>query len=502
MLSDSPRKGDREFPLFDYERQIFQALEIPAYLNKRLPSKEEEQRFEQLEIEAENRRHEKTHYTKRTLENLKQERLRAFIHPQKVGHLLVLKSAGLGLTTFFLRYIAWLCLKDDKLKGQDIIIITGPREQLSIDLITRLKKMFLPFNIVFDTRETTIFLNGVRIRSFPSNNLSAARGIESLAMCFLDEAAFFGKDSQSEVLDVVERYAGKSQAKIVLCSTPNRPGDLVHSILSQPFEQSFYKILKFDYTWGLGKIYTDEDIRIAKASDSFAREYNLQFAGVSGNVISSAALTRCQELGEAMDKTTPIDDWRIQTRYVMGIDMGYGSSNTAITVSRFVNGKVQIIYSKEFARVDFRDLITTIWDLKKRCPSEGLQNILLDASGAELYTALCHEFNQNPSPQYLADKQAWVKQVNGCLEDYLFIVPIPFSTRHQDLLGHLKWIVEEQDDEDGTAMVAIHPTRFTEIITALRTAQATENRLDKSATAFDDTLDSLRINLSYYRRSR
>lgn len=206
-----------------------------------------------------------------------------------------------------------------------------------------------------------------------------------------------------------------------------------------------------------------------------------------------------------MDKTAsasaPIDDWSIQTQYVMGIDMGYGSSNTAIILSRFVNGKVQIIYSKEFTRADFRDIISTVWELKNRCPRDCLQNILLDASGAELYTALCHEFNQNPSPQYLQDKQAFCKKVNGCLEDYLFIVPIPFSTRHQDLLAHLKWIIEEQDEEDGTAMVAIHP-KFTEIITSLRTAQATDNHLDKQATAFDDTIDALRINLSFYRRSR
>jgi hypothetical protein len=93
----------------------------------------------------------------------------------------------------------------------------------------------------------------------------------------------------------LERYAGKSNAQIVLTSTPNKSNDddIMYKILSQPFEESFYKILKFDYTWGIEKIYTKEDIEIAKASSSFQREYNLQFAGLEGNLLSQIAIDRC-----------------------------------------------------------------------------------------------------------------------------------------------------------------------------------------------------------------
>jgi hypothetical protein len=69
------------------------------------------------------------------------------------------------------------------------------------------------------------------------------------------------------------------------------------------------------------------------------------------------------------------------------------------------------------------------------------------------------------------------------------------------MLSHLKYIVEEQDDEDGTAMLALDKERFEEVVTCLRTAQATEGLLNKQDTVFDDTFDSLRLNLSYYRRS-
>jgi hypothetical protein len=41
-----------------------------------------------------------------------------------------------------LRYMAWLCLKDNKLNGCQMCIVTGPRIDLAITLINRLKKLF------------------------------------------------------------------------------------------------------------------------------------------------------------------------------------------------------------------------------------------------------------------------------------------------------------------------------------------------------------------------
>ena len=290
---------------------------------------------------------------------------------------------------------------------------------------------------------------------------------------------------------------------IMWSSTPRILNGLLWQLEHE--DPSMYYKMVLPYQYGLEgpkPIYDLNQLNQAKLSPEWAREYECKYESSYGGVISPMAVDRCLQLGEEMAKTTPIDDWSIQTQYVMSIDMGYGSSNTAIILSRFVNGKVQIIYSKEFTHVDFRDLIDTIWNLRNKYPPkpDGLQNIIIDASGAELYTVLCHECGQNPSPKYLAEKQTWCKKINMPLESQLFVVPVPFSTRHQDLLGHLKWIIEEQDEEDGKAMVAIDK-RFEEIVTSLRTAQATENSLDKNATAFDDTLDSLRLNLSYYRRS-
>ena len=65
------------------------------------------------------------------------------------------KATGLGITEFMLRYIVWLCLKDNKLRGTQMCIVTGPRIDLAITLIDRMKMLFVEKNILsFSTKET------------------------------------------------------------------------------------------------------------------------------------------------------------------------------------------------------------------------------------------------------------------------------------------------------------------------------------------------------------
>jgi len=199
-----------------------------------------------------------------------------------------------------------------------------------------------------------------------------------------------------------------------------------------------------------------------------------------------------------MNKTAPIDSWNIETDYVMSIDIGWGSSATSIKVSRWVNNKVQIIYSGEFERAIFQDIINTIWQLKTKC-NNNLKNIIIDASATELYTALCTEFNQNPSIKYLRDKQLWAKKVNSYLGNHLFIVPVAFGSQSlggRAMLNHTQRIIQETE-EDGSALVGIHKS-FEDLITACRSAYAIEDKLDKERTVHADTFDAL-LNLSWYK---
>src|SRR5215216_5030403 len=168
LVPGLPTKNGVIHPLYDYEKILFRALEIPSYLNAGTVSRNKIDKNKVVE--------------KTAIEPL---------YPQKVGRLAVLKSTGIGATEFFIRWICWKCMVNDDLKGSDVCIITGPREQLSIDILDRIRKLFLPHGITFDTNKQTLFINGVRIRSYPSNRLQDMRGLPNVSIIYCDEAGFF-----------------------------------------------------------------------------------------------------------------------------------------------------------------------------------------------------------------------------------------------------------------------------------------------------------------------
>ena len=99
-----PRKNGQSYPLFEYEKLVFD-----------------------------------------TLQNHK--------------HVWIKKATGLGITEFMLRYMAWLCLKDDRLSNSSMCIVTGPRIELAIALIDRMKRLFDRLHHSFNAKETVIELN-------------------------------------------------------------------------------------------------------------------------------------------------------------------------------------------------------------------------------------------------------------------------------------------------------------------------------------------------------
>ena len=181
--------------------------------------------------------------------------------------------------------MSWLCVKDDALRGSQMCIVTGPRIDLAITLIDRMKRLFVErMPLEFDTRETALELNGVHIEAYPSHHLDSMRGLPNVSFILLDEADFFPPGQQQDARDVSERYIAKSNPWIVMVSTPNAPEGLFEKIEREPEQTCLYKRLFLDYTYGLDKIYTRAEIEKAKVSPSFEREYNLKYLGKVGNV--------------------------------------------------------------------------------------------------------------------------------------------------------------------------------------------------------------------------
>jgi hypothetical protein len=253
------KKNGIEMPLYDYEKMLFEALLIPGQLNSdpKLPSKDPKN----------------------------------VLYPFKEKHLWIKKATGLGVTEFFLRFMAWLCLKDDDYRDSQMVIVTGPNQELAIKLIKRMKGLFADkLGVIFDSKETVLELNGCSIEAYPSNHIDAFRSLTNPKFLFLDELDFLPKFQQEDVRHVTERYIAKSDPFIVMVSTPNAPGGLFERIEKESFETCIYKKVFLDYTYGLGKIYTEEEIAKARASPSFEREYCLKYQGLIGNVFSWASI--------------------------------------------------------------------------------------------------------------------------------------------------------------------------------------------------------------------
>ena len=56
----------------------------------------------------------------------------ALNHTFKYKHLWVKKATGLGVTEFFLRLMAWLCLRNDDYQNSQMCIVTGPNIDIAV----------------------------------------------------------------------------------------------------------------------------------------------------------------------------------------------------------------------------------------------------------------------------------------------------------------------------------------------------------------------------------
>jgi hypothetical protein len=297
---------------------------------------------------------------------LDNDRSNLFKHVFKHKHLWVKKATGLGVTEFFLRLMAWLCLRNDDYQNSQMCIVTGPNIDIAIKLIKRMKALFEPkLHVTFDSKETVLELNGCTIEAYPSNHIDAYRALDNPKFILIDEGDFFRKGEQEDVRHVSERYIAKSDPYIVMVSTPNAPDGLFERIEKEPEETCIYKRLFLDYTYGIGRIYSEEEIEKAKASPSFEREYNLKYLGKIGNVFHTKDIEAAIEKGRKYnpDDFTPFYSF---TSRSMGIDPAYGSSAFGIVVTQWVDGIVQILYAEEYHRPDYNEMLSMAYTLMSK----------------------------------------------------------------------------------------------------------------------------------------
>ena len=408
-----------------------------------------------------------------------EKRIHDILEKDKKKYIWIKKATGLGVTEFFLRYIAWICTRSNAIQNKRICIVTGPRIDLAVTLIDRLKGLFSNSGVFFDSKETVLELNGCIIEAFPSHHLDAMRGLTDVKFILLDEADFFPPGQQENARSVSERYRAKSDPIIAMVSTPNLPGGLFEQIENEDPNTCIYHRMFLDYTIGLGKVYSHKEIEEAKTSPSFPREYSLQYGYGLGNVVLPSEIDRATELGKEIENIISSDN--IHTTKTLGIDAGFGESKFAFVVSEAINGKARVIYSKEFERPRQEVMLDIAYDLIMRY---NIDKVYVDAANVSFIKSLKQYFSYSEVVDYERDPFLHSRR----------IVPIAFGSGNGvKMISHIKNIFSK-------GLVSIHPQHHDRLITQIRVARTQENgNLDKQGSSMTfDLFDAFRLSVLRY----
>ena len=409
---------------------------------------------------------------------------------ERTRYIWIKKSTGLGATEFMLRYLGWLIMNNRFKIGSRVCIVTGPRVDLAVTLVDRFKSLFQNY-FRFENRETIAILNGTIVEAFPSHHLDSMRGLTDVKFILLDEADFFPPGQQQDARDVSERYIAKSKPWIVMVSTPNAPEGLFEKIEKEPDETCLYTKIYFPYTIGLPNdedptnIYQEDEIKVQMTSPSFEREYNLKYLGRIGNIFHTSDIEASivsKEYGQDMMESSTSPFYGRS----MGLDPAWGtSSDFGIVITQKRNGKCEIFHAEHISQPRVYDVINHIMRLKQ---IHHVSKIYVDGSSPEVVRELKARIDDLAIDFERMDPELLWNMRTGDMQ----IVPINFQKKHKEML---QWAVTLMQKR----MIRIHPS-LSNLIVSLRTAVATEMKLNKEETSYSDLLDALRLALLNYER--
>ena len=397
-----------------------------------------------------------------------------FDYLEEYQNIWIKKARGIGVTTFLVRYLVWKILYSNELDGKSIFIISGTREEFANYVKKKMEDLFLPRfpNVVFDSKYTELWINKTL-----DQGQKDVRGYMDVAYLFIDEADHFDKSIQEELKPAITAYEEKSKGKTIMASTPNRPDGLFERI--EKDSNSKYKKLFLGYELGLGKIYDPEYIAQKKLEPEFEREYNLKYLGKVGNVFSPSQIDKTIQLGEQYSlNKIPTNDY---TLHSVGVDFGFGSSNTAIVLTEFLKEerKIIVMYAEEWEKSNPQDIVDICFNLYRKHWNTWF---FVDGANRAAVNLMKVAFNESLS---------WENSKQGPNPEAWKVLPVNFATEHKQMLSHLAMIVSKE-------YLAI-PKVFDKLIVSLRTAYANEYSLDKEQTSYSDSIDALRLACKMYK---
>lgn len=415
------------------------------------------------------------------------------------------KARGIGISTLYLRWLAFLaCCRNSQYRHKRFAIVCGPRESLSIDLISRIKKMVAKYGIVRESERTICDMLGVTIEAFPSARVSTLRSFDNVVFAYIDEAAFFESKSDIEVRAAVEGYISKTNITIVMVSTPSVPGNMFEQIMEESDSTCLYKRYRLPYTVAVGKLLTKEEVAASMNSPVFDREMNLGFAYGLGNCFRETDIRACTidyqqpTMAEILASPTPI---------TIGCDVGFASSKlsycvtTVLPSARPVTGdkpligvgeKAYVLEASEFERLPFSMATELIANVARKYGFSAWNRnvvLLIDGSRPEFCSQLKADLNEQAEYHSLLE---YADKYRIGLDQLMSIIPIQFGRDGKVMMSHLQSMISDHE-------LAISP-RFNDLLLQLRMAKVkVTGMLDKSASSLD-LVDSLMLSTWNYQK--
>jgi hypothetical protein len=144
--------------------------------------------------------------------------------------------------------------------------------------------------------------------------------------------------------------------------------------------------------------YDANETKKMKQDVEFKREYECLYLGKIGNIFSPILIDntakRYEELG--LDKIPVIHE----ALHIVGIDPGFGSSNTGIVITEHLKDPevIRVIYSEEFEKANLQDIIDLCYEFhRKYWPNI---RFLVDGSNAGFVIQLKVVFGEDPDYDY------------------------------------------------------------------------------------------------------
>jgi hypothetical protein len=217
-----------------------------------------------------------------------------------------------------------------------------------------------------------------------------------------------------------------------------------------------------------------------KEDPSFPREYQCAYGHNLGNIFLPREIEAC--LAEPTEYNNACTT-------SIGIDIGFGSSATAITVIQLMDGKLHVIYSKQFQRPSYEDMINLCVELNYRYKPA---KIYVDGSAVDFVKSLKLKLNENVNYEDVI-KRAVAEKIDPEYRLGL-VIPVSFAEHGRELLGRFQHIVSK-------GWFRVSEREHSDLVLDMRTATYKENgNLDKSETNARtfDSFDSCRLALKNY----